>query len=119
MVGGCMAWREVLEVHGTAALRIRAGKRLIALLPLLGDPATALDLAHALKNAKASLEGADALEAAAREIADKLADMVPPDLAVDGTGGLAPVFSAVLPGAVDKRIRLPSDEVKAIDWRTQ
>ncbi len=124
LVGAAMAWRSVLELHGTAALRIKAGKRMIALLPLLGDAATALDLAQALKLARPSFEGAQAeavaeLEGAAREYADRVAEASAPDIAVDGAGSLAPVYSAAMPGVLDKRVRLPSDEVKAIDWRTQ
>lgn len=128
LIGAAMAWRDVLDLHGTASFRLKAGKRLMALLPLLGDAATAHDYARSFKTAKASFkenhdapseEAVTELEAAANEFAERFADTLAPDIAVDGAGGLAPIYSAAIPGVVDRRVRLPSDDVKTIDWRTQ
>jgi hypothetical protein len=122
LAGAAQVWRDVLELHPDGAEREKAARRLLALVPLLSDPATANDLAIVLdqetKRPDAFTAAAD-LEDAAAEAGVRLADQLPDDVAMDGSGALAPVYSAVAPGVVAKRIHLPSEDVKGIDWRTE
>src|SRR5262249_45764057 len=68
--GAAQAWRDILELHPSALARAKAGRRLVAILPMLADAATALDVAAALRHASLeSIEGGEALATAAREIA--------------------------------------------------
>jgi outer membrane protein assembly factor BamB len=116
-IGATAAWHDVYELHPNVAERLKAAKRLVAVLPALGDPGTAADLARSL--ADSELEGHDALARAAREAATALEDQEIPDVAVDGSGGLAPLGSAADPGEVAYRVGLTDATQQLTDWRSE
>ncbi|HZU97743.1 MAG TPA: PQQ-binding-like beta-propeller repeat protein [Planctomycetota bacterium] len=118
IVGAFQAWKDVFELHTDTPSRVRAAKRLLALLPLVGDAATASDLASIFR--KSHIEGSDDLEAQADQIAGQLADKADEDFSVDASGALAPIYSATPPSGVPtKTDSLGSSDVRGIDWRME
>lgn len=117
LVAASFAWREVLDHHPLNGLRTVAARRLVGLLPAIGDGGTARALRRELRHTlEWDVPARDALVQKCKEVAADLDKLDLVDQCVTSTGAVAPLGSAIWP--VKKKHAHSLDEVsKELDWR--
>jgi outer membrane protein assembly factor BamB len=118
LVAAAFAWRDVLDRHPNAGAKARAARRLVALLPLLEDPATARALRRAIRSSAVEPTERDALAALAKARAVELDETELADGAVTQGGAIAALGSSVLPVALRKKLSFEDCVPEKVDWRS-